>query len=470
MKRIFIYMMMAIGAAAAVSCAEEVDKNVEWPEWASRPILTDLSVSATDGSKAIVAGENVRFTAKVKDEFNELSKYTLQVKYADNVVFSMEEPVSGSEAELDVEFVMPFAAYLSDGEFYPEISLSVTNVVNGSATLRVSKENNVALSRPSIPEKLYIVDNAGGVVELIKDNQSFIYRTAEGSDLSKIGTSFHIAAKVNGKSPDYSDFVWGESDGKISVLPESGTAIKTPDSSGKGFKYLGFDIYSFKIDKLVNHVVTFDRNNEASQDQGGITYLAKERVKLIKDCEIVFEGFGDLKSMLQPDRFEILSEKSAKFLGHTATWSIYYDTADNWLIVNYADFHAPDQIWVTGAKACFPLGNNESTSELKYLAGDGKHRVATLSTIKDDNGNERILVYLKDGFVIQLFTRVKWAAEVALNSLTQDFGVIVDGKFINPGQSFTPGVYELVLTETKADDADGIGAVMDVSLIPYELK
>jgi hypothetical protein len=296
-----------------------------------------------------------------------------------------------------------------------------------------------------------------------------MYRTSEGHDLSSLGTSFHIAAKVNGTSPDYSDYVWGESDGNISVMSEAGNAIKTPDSSGKGFKYIGFDTYSFKIDKLVNHVVTFDKNNEASQDQGGITYLAKERIKLIKDCEIVFEGFGDLKSMLQPDRFEILSEKSAKFTGHTAMWSIYYDTADNWLIVNYADFHAPDQIWVTGEKACFPLGNNDSANELKFLAGDGKHRVASLSTVKDDKGNDRILVYLKDGFVIQLFTRVKWAAEISLNSLTPDYGIIAGGKFVNPGQNFVPGVYELVFTQTKADDPDGIGAIVDVSLIPYEL-
>lgn len=468
MKR-FISNIMILVALTVVSCAEKVDKTVTWPEWASRPILTELKVVGEDGAKAIIAGEKVKFTATITDEYNELKSYTVDVKYSGNEVVTITKDVSGNQANVEIEFDMPFAAYLADGEFYPEVTLTAVNVANGTASTRVAYENNVAVSRPEAPAKLYIVDNAGKTIELAK-GEGNKYASVEGANLSGLGSTFYIAEALNGNKPDYSKLVWGFNNGAIKVVTEGGDPIKAPDSAGKGFRYLGFDLYSFKLDKLVDLTITLDRNTLVEQDQSGVKYLALENVNLVRDCEIVFEGFGDLKSMLQPGMFEIMSDKSAKFLGHSTKWSIYYDTADNWLIVNYADFHAPDQIWVTGEKACFPLGNDQTENELKFLAGDGKVRFASLSAIKDENGDFRLVVYLKDGYVIQLFRRVKWAAVINMTSLTEDYGIITSDKtFINPGTEFVPGMYELVFSVTGMDDNQGVGAEVNVSIIPYTL-
>lgn len=468
MKR-FISNIMFLVALTVVSCAEKVDKTVTWPEWASRPILTELKVVGEDGAKAIIAGEKVKFTATITDEYNELKSYTVDVKYSGNEVVTITKDVSGNQANVEIEFDMPFAAYLADGEFYPEVTLTAVNVANGTASTRVAYENNVAVSRPEAPAKLYIVDNAGKTIELAK-GEGNKYASVEGANLSGLGSTFYIAEALNGNKPDYSKLVWGFNNGAIKVVTEGGDPIKAPDSAGKGFRYLGFDLYSFKLDKLVDLTITLDRNTLVEQDQSGVKYLALENVNLVRDCEIVFEGFGDLKSMLQPGMFEIMSDKSAKFLGHSTKWSIYYDTADNWLIVNYADFHAPDQIWVTGEKACFPLGNDQTENELKFLAGDGKVRFASLSAIKDENGDFRLVVYLKNGYVIQLFRRVKWAAVINMTSLTEDYGIITaDKTFINPGTEFVPGLYELVFSVTGMDDNQGVGAEVNVSIIPYTL-
>lgn len=465
----FISNIMILVALTAVSCAEKIDKTVTWPEWASRPILTELKVVGEDGAKAIIAGEKVKFTATITDEYNELKSYTVDVKYSGNEVVTITKDVSGNQANVDLEFDMPFAAYLASGEFYPEVTLTAINVANGASSMRVAYENNVAVSRPEAPSKLYIVDNAGKTVELVK-GEGYKYASVEGADLSGLGATFYIAEALNGTNPDYSKLVWGSEGGAIKVIASEGDPIKAPDSAGKGFRYLGFDLYTFKLDKLVDLTITLDRNTLVEQDQSGVKYLALENVNLVRDCEIVFEGFGDLKSMLQPGMFEIMSDKSAKFLGHSTKWSIYYDTADNWLIVNYADFHAPDQIWVTGEKACFPLGNDQTENELKFLAGDGKVRFASLSAIKDENGDFRLVVYLKDGYVIQLFRRVKWAAVINMTSLTEDYGIITaDKTFINPGTEFVPGLYELVFSVTGMDDNQGVGAEVNVSIIPYTL-
>jgi hypothetical protein len=179
----FISNIMILVALTAVSCAEKIDKTVTWPEWASRPILSELAVVGVDGAKAIIAGEKVKFTATIADEYNELKSYTVDVKYAGNEVVSITKDLNGNQANLEIEFDMPFAAYLASGEFYPEVTLTAVNVANGAASTRVAYENNVAVSRPEAPARLYIVDNAGKTIELAK-GEGYKYASVEGANLS----------------------------------------------------------------------------------------------------------------------------------------------------------------------------------------------------------------------------------------------------------------------------------------------
>ncbi len=465
MKKILSY---AFAALALLSCAEEPDKNVTWPEWASRPIVENAVLSSDEG-RAIIAGAEVRYSASVHDQYNELKEYTLTVKYGSNTVISLTKALSGNEASIEEEFTMPFAAYLEAGEFYPEVSLAVSNIAGGSMSQRLANDKNLSISRPASPEKLYIVDNLGNTFALDK-TAGQAYSTAEGTDLSSLGTSFHVAASVTGGKPDWSSLVWGMKEGKI-VVGENLEPIRTPDSGGYGFKTLGFDLYTFEVDKLVKLTVTLNKDGLTSVDQGGVQYLAKEHVALVQDCEIVFEGFGALKDMLQPDRFEILNETSAKFTGHSQNWSFWYDVPDNWMIVNCSDFHVQGQIWVTGVKACFPLGNDSSSNEFNYLKGDGKDRYASLSAVKDSDSDFRILLYLKEDFALQLYTRVKWAAIVKMTTADTKYGKVTDdAQYIMAGSDFVPGVYELKMHVTTADDSSGVGMITEISLEPYTLQ
>ena len=212
----------------------------------------------------------------------------------------------------------------------------------------------------------------------------------------------------------------------------------------------------------MNLTVVVDKAAMESVSQSGVNYFAKEKVRLVKDCEVTFEGFGELKSMLQSDRFEILSENSAKFTGHSAEWSFWFDTDTGWMILNYAVFNTSDQVWITGLKACFPLGNDDSTHDLKYLDGDGKVRYATLAAVKDVSGDFSLLVYLKDDYTIQPFRWVKWSTTVEMTSMTPETASITDGIFIRPGSDFKPGVYRIRLHFTREPDKNGDGSKADV--------
>ncbi len=468
MKKISSYILSAFAALALVSCAEEPDKNVTWPEWASRPIIENAMLS-TDEGKAVIAGANVKYSASVQDLYSELSGYMLTVKYGGNTVVSISGNLGGNEAVVEEEFIMPFAAYLENDDFYPEVTLKVTNAAGGEMVQRLANDRNLTVSRPADPEKLYLIDNTGRTFTLLKSTGQ-TYSTAPGTDLSSLGSTFHVAAAVNAGKPDWTSLVWGMKDGQI-VVGENLDPIKTPDTAGYGFKSIGFNTYSFELDKTVNLTITVNKDELTSVDQGGVAYLAKENVTLVKDCEIVFEGFGELKDMLQPDRFVILDGKTAKFIGHTQSWSFWYDVPDNWMIVNYAIFNTAEQLWVTGIKACFPLGDDSSANELNYLKGDGKDRYATLAAIRNSAEDYHILLYLKDGFALQLYRWVKWSTTVSMTSLTPEYATIpADGIYIIPGPDFTAGVYELRVHITKPCDTSGDGTVAEISLKPYTVK
>ena len=461
--------MASVIVMAFVSCAEEVDKTIIWPEWASRPIVDDAKLIGANGSMNVTAGENVVYTAKIRDDYNDLLSYELTITYDGNVAMKKKVDVSGSNADVNLEFKVPFAANLSDA-LVPEVTLEVLNVANGKVSKRLDGEHNITISRPDIPSELYIIDNLGGAYPLQRGKDSFSYSTKEGTNLSSLGSKFVIATAVNAGKPDFSGIVWGQGEDGLVVIDNSGNWISTPDSEGHGFKNFGFNTFSFSFDKLVNYKVTIDKSGMDSQEQSGVNYLVAARVKLVRDCEVEFVGFGALESMIQQDRFEIIGENSVKFTGHSRNWSFYYDVDDNWMILNYVNFNEPDQVWVTGENACFPLGKEGCEHSFKYLASDGKDRYATLAAVKDESGVYRCLVHLFDNYVIQLYSWVKWSTVISMTSLTPSYGEITaDGHYINPGPEFTPGVYMLTIERTKNADSGGDGAVANVSLERYTL-
>lgn len=455
-------MILAAAAMTVCGCAEKIDRNVTWPEWASRPIIENPTVSA-GGKTEITAGETVSFTARIHDDYNELKSWGISVKYGDNVVFSKETEVTGHEAEIEYEFVMPFAANLDEGGFWPEVTVSSKNVAGGEYSTRISRDRNVSVNRPAAPAELFVIDENGASFAMGRTAGSLAYATEEGADLTKLGQKVFIAEKVSGGKPDFSGFVWGMSEeGKIALVKEGGKAISVPDSEGYGFRKFGFDTYGFCINKLVNLTISLDKTTMESVSQSGVNYLAKEKVHLVQDCEVTFSGFGELKSMLQSDRFEILSDTAAKFTGHSADWSFWFDTETGWMILNYAVFNTSGQVWITGLKACFPLGNDDSTHDLKYLDGDGKVRYATLAAVKDADGDFSILVYLKDDYTIQPFRWVKWSTTVEMTSMTPETASITDGIFIRPGSTFKPGIYRIRLHFTREPDKNGDGSKAEV--------
>lgn len=465
MKKSYKYFALVALAAGALSCGKEVNKNIEWPEWASRPIVEDVLLCSGNGDKEVVAGEMVVFSAKVHDDYNQLSNCSLTVSYGGAVVASLNKELGGSQTDVRFEFDMPFAANLPT-EVTPEVTFSVGNVANGSTVRRLPNDVNVIVSRPELGSTLYLVDDNGNTYELNNGGSGYVYSLDDNVDFSKFGSSFYISTS---KTLSSDSIIWGISDGNIGVVvKEAHNAIPTSDTGGYGLKKLGFNAYSFEIDELVNYSVTIKKDEMEAVEQGGVNYLVAANIPLIRNCEVVFEGFDQIGNSLQKDRFVLLDENSAKFTGHPRNWTFYYDKEDNWMILNYVHNNDPEQVWVTGKSACFPLGNASSEHQFNYLSGDGKDRYGTLAAVMDGKGIYHCLVYFMDDFAIQLYSYVKWSTVISMDSKSENICTISDdGIYIRQGSEFKPGVYMLNIELTTKPNNQGDGAVANVEMIPY---
>ena len=75
-------MTMLLPALCLMSCEDKVDRDVTWPEWASRPIIGTAAVSAETGS--VVAGSAVNFHAEVSDEIRNAVDYIVDYRCNDH--------------------------------------------------------------------------------------------------------------------------------------------------------------------------------------------------------------------------------------------------------------------------------------------------------------------------------------------------------------------------------------------------
>lgn len=434
------------------SCA---DNNVTppdaWPEWPSLPQIESPQLRGLNGETTVSAGDRVRFTATVTDNYNDLASYTLEFKAGETIIASKNGTLSGSSAQIEFETIMPFGAYFSEGG-YPEVSLSVVNVVNVTATLTLADKDNVNIVRPETPSHLYIVDNNGAVFTLDRMGESYLFKST--TSLSTLGTSFKIATKVTPNNQiDYSEIVWGLSGSNIVVVNEaSATSIDTPNSEGHGIKSISFDMYSFNLTKLVDYTVTFNMATMTVTPKGGINYLYTDAT-MVQDCEVEFENFDrSPMAIVRPDLFTDFEGNTARFVGPSRVWRAFYNQ-DKGFFYFQTNNNEADLLWLTGAGGGFPLPPYAATFD---WFGTEPH--GYFSFLRTGADTFSMLLYLAEGFVLQPYRMVSWGTVLSWNSTTPQFFKVNPNNDGVPGPEFTPGVYQLTVNVAT-------GAT---SLIPYK--
>lgn len=446
MKLINKISIILFAALILASCQKKVNKDVVWPVWASKPFVENAMLRGMNGETKVNAGDMVRFTARVYDKYNDLASYTLEFKAGNTVISSVPGIVKGASDTIELETIMPFGAYYEEGSFYPEVSLIVNNVVNGSTTKRLDNDHNVSVIRPATPAKLYIIDNKGTSYDLERIDDTYDFKS--NADLSMIGSSFHIAQKVAGGQPDYSGLVWGYKDGTCIAARSQIDPIPTPSSQGYGIRNFTFSVYSFELSKVVNHTVTIDKHKMEDQLKGGAHYLVKENVQLVRDCIVEFENFTNVEPLLQEDRFADITATSARFTGPTRAWRFFMNEDNSWMIVN-TNNNEDDLVWITGKYGGYP--KEPYTSCTFDWFGTEPHGYLSMVKVADDASKYRILVHLEDNFELKVYGKVSWGTELIWKTVTPETITITSENYGLKGSTFTEGVYMITYDKSTEE-------------------
>ena len=78
MKKIYVLFMSSL---LLLSCAkDDVSKPSEWPEWPTPSNLNrKCRIAGVNGETVVAAGDKVKFTAQISDEYNDLVSFQLLV-------------------------------------------------------------------------------------------------------------------------------------------------------------------------------------------------------------------------------------------------------------------------------------------------------------------------------------------------------------------------------------------------------
>ncbi|MGN0190389.1 MAG: hypothetical protein ACI39U_01915, partial [Candidatus Cryptobacteroides sp.] len=204
-KSLLLLAALSIGTFACKKQAipEEPEQPVE-PE---APVIVSASLRGTGGETEVEAGNPVVFKAVVSVKGSTLDRFILDIKNGDEILGQATFQLSGTNTEVEREFDFAISPASVEADFYPQVTMKVTNTDDLYTEETLSADKNVKIKAPVLLEQLYLIDNNSHQWTMKPAGAKGCYKT-EGS-LSTLGTSFRIATKINSdNSIDPSGKVW----------------------------------------------------------------------------------------------------------------------------------------------------------------------------------------------------------------------------------------------------------------------
>jgi len=209
-------MLIGVIGLLFASCEDEYGPRKE-----SIPVFESAAVSPT----SFTFGDSITLAAKISDPATMLTTLKYEVVSGERVITSGEIPLVGNSFVVNQPIFIPLLNNQADNSGVV-VNLVASNVLKGSDAYQIT---GLTGKRP-VYNKLYLVTDDGAVAVLSpksSDKEKF-----EGTDLT-LETSFRfkLAQKLNAdKTIDYSGAVYGNVNGKIAMIKESGESsfIFTP--------------------------------------------------------------------------------------------------------------------------------------------------------------------------------------------------------------------------------------------------
>ncbi|HON01723.1 MAG TPA: DUF5016 domain-containing protein [Paludibacteraceae bacterium] len=349
MKNIIKLTIFGLLGLFATSCQQE-ELRVHYP--ASKPVFDSISVPETN----IVYGDSITLYVGVSDPLTPLSTLEIKVVVNDELIASETIRTKGNQATYQQRYGIPFVARMPDNA---EVEIHLTSI-NVEGTKTDSIYVNTIAKRPTITDLYLVVPLKSPVKMKLTDAQNYIY-TADNLSLENT-VSFRLATKLKyGISIDWTGLVFGKVGNGIGLIDINGSPITLSDATLIGYKKITVDLFNFTVkgegDKLqpatAMDISTFGTVSLSSTDYLNVTTKEDWKTKkmyLGKGTEMTISGIQttNLANNLAPDFFEVTGSNTAKFLGETGIYTVYYLPRLNFVFVEQPDAVYPDAMWLCG--------------------------------------------------------------------------------------------------------------------------
>jgi hypothetical protein len=343
------------------SCEKEDEYSIPLP----------VIESAVISPAAFAFGDTLTLTAKLSGPEAVLLALDVNILADNRLISSQSLPAGGNSHETDAKIFIPLTENMPDGAEV-KILLTLKNVLKGETSREIT---GLTASRVYY-EKLYLVTENGEACTLVPQAGNRDKYEASGLSLPK-SFRYKIAQKITDGKIDYSGLAWGDKNGKIALVDETGESAFAYTAGAEYIKEFVFDSYAFKTNLSGDRFQPDDLapdlfDEEVSID--GEVFLQVSR-SLEKNQEIaVFQELASPMVVYNPDFFERTAPGKIRFLGETGTYTLYYTPVRKNVIIGTENPAYPDYLVASGFGLGYPT---KVTSEEINAVYSGKGRVTT---------------------------------------------------------------------------------------------
>jgi hypothetical protein len=390
-------------ATALLSCEDNDNYTV------STPVIKSAQISP----RTFNFGDSVTLTAIVSDEVN-LSALSVEVYAGERKITEQSFPTGGNETEINQPVFIPLISDIQDGTGI-NVRIRAKNVLKGESETEIT---GLTGNRPSFSQLFLVIgDNE---IYTLKPRSNDKNRFEVDNITLNRSFSYRIARKVNGNQIDYSGLVWGNKNGRLSLIDENGEPAFAYLENADYANSFVFDNFSFNISltgsNYTENDIVASRFSETAIDGELFKTFTRE---MTKNQEYTL--FGDLvddEIVYNPDFFEQTAINKVKFLGATGTYSIYYNTYRKHVVVGVENPAYPDFILLTGIGVGYP-------TRVKGIAiehtgwGFGNVRNFILFNKTGDNLYQGTVMIYNDSWVsCKPFENTGWGGEKRFDAFT----------------------------------------------------
>ncbi|MDR2801704.1 MAG: DUF5016 domain-containing protein [Prevotellaceae bacterium] len=344
--------------SAALLSASCDDNRYGDPPQPSVPVITSAAIEPA----TFTYGDSVLLTAAVSDPEIALSTLAISLVVDNKTVpvTTLDLRTGETSAIVSAKIFIPLVDNMPDNAPINFV-LTLANTRTGTATRELT---GLTGKRPYFTQ-LYLVTDNGDVHTLAPQAGNRDTYAVTGVVISRSFT-YRIAQKITADNQiDYSGLAWGDNNGKIQLVNETGNSIFAFATGSNITTSFTFDNYRFVASQTGAAYATpnfmLDSFSETTIDGEEFYTLA---VSLTKNQEYnVYNELASTNLVYNIDFFDRIDPNKVKFLGETGNYTLYYNPVRKNVIIGVASPAYPDYLLACGFGLGYPV--KITTAELQ---------------------------------------------------------------------------------------------------------